>query len=80
MRHKEASVGTRHFDAADWSAAGHADQLSDVVHTSALMAGTREIAETLVLSELTVDVHVKHKLGFRSRAQVAGWFARQDPG
>jgi DNA-binding CsgD family transcriptional regulator len=43
----------------------------------------REIAEKLVISEGTVDVHVKHilgKLGFRSRAQVAGWFARQGPG
>jgi ATP/maltotriose-dependent transcriptional regulator MalT len=43
----------------------------------------REIAEKLVISELTVDVHVKHilgKLGFRSRAQVAGWVARQGHG
>jgi DNA-binding CsgD family transcriptional regulator len=43
----------------------------------------RDIAEKLVISEGTVDVHVKHilgKLGFRSRAQVAGWFARQGPG
>jgi non-specific serine/threonine protein kinase len=34
-----------------------------------------EIAERRTISELTVDVHVKHmlgKLGFRSRAQVAG--------
>jgi non-specific serine/threonine protein kinase len=40
----------------------------------------REIAEKLVISEATVDVHVKlilGKLGFRSRVQVAGWFARQ---
>jgi DNA-binding CsgD family transcriptional regulator len=40
----------------------------------------RDIAEKLVISEGTVDVHVKHilgKLGFRSRAQVAGWVARQ---
>jgi non-specific serine/threonine protein kinase len=40
----------------------------------------RDIAEKLVISELRVDVHVKHilgKLGFRSRAQVAGWVARQ---
>jgi DNA-binding CsgD family transcriptional regulator len=40
----------------------------------------RDIAERLVISEGTVDVHVKHilgKLGFRSRAQVAGWVARQ---
>jgi predicted ATPase len=42
-----------------------------------------DIAEKLVISEGTVDVHVKHilgKLGFRSRAQVAVWFARQGPG
>jgi DNA-binding CsgD family transcriptional regulator len=43
----------------------------------------RDIAEKLVISEGTVEVHVKHilgKLGFRSRTQVAGWFARQGPG
>jgi DNA-binding NarL/FixJ family response regulator len=43
----------------------------------------RDIAEKLVISEGTVDVHVKHilgKLGFRSRAQVAGWIARQGTG
>jgi ATP/maltotriose-dependent transcriptional regulator MalT len=39
-----------------------------------------EIAERLVITEGTVEVHVKHilgKLGFRSRAQVAGWLARE---
>jgi DNA-binding NarL/FixJ family response regulator len=43
----------------------------------------RDIAEKLVISEGTVEVHVKHilgKLGLSSRAQVAGWFARQGPG
>jgi DNA-binding NarL/FixJ family response regulator len=43
----------------------------------------REIAEKLLISELTVDGHVKHilvKLGFRSRAEVAGWVARRGPG
>jgi DNA-binding CsgD family transcriptional regulator len=38
----------------------------------------RDIAEKLVISEGTVEVHVKHilgKLGFRSRTQVAMWFA-----
>jgi DNA-binding CsgD family transcriptional regulator len=43
----------------------------------------RDIAEKLVISEGTVEVHVKHilgKLGFSSRAQVASWFARQGPG
>jgi DNA-binding CsgD family transcriptional regulator len=40
----------------------------------------REIAEQLVISEGTVEVHVKlGKLGFRSRSQVGGWFARQSP-
>jgi DNA-binding CsgD family transcriptional regulator len=37
----------------------------------------RSIAEQLVISETTVEVHVKHilnKLGFRSRTQVARWF------
>jgi ATP/maltotriose-dependent transcriptional regulator MalT len=39
-----------------------------------------DIAERLVISEGTAEVHVKHilgKLGFRSRTQVAGWLARQ---
>jgi DNA-binding NarL/FixJ family response regulator len=34
----------------------------------------------LVISEGTVEVHVKHvlsKLGYRSRSQVVGWFDRQ---
>ena len=37
----------------------------------------RDIAETLVISEATVEVHVKHilnKLAFKSRTQVARWF------
>jgi DNA-binding CsgD family transcriptional regulator len=41
-----------------------------------------DIAARLVITEGTVEVHVKHilgKLGFRSRAQVAGWLARQAP-
>jgi DNA-binding NarL/FixJ family response regulator len=48
-----------------------------------LMAGglsNREIAERLVISEGTVEVHVKHilsKLGYRSRSQVVGWFDRR---
>jgi DNA-binding NarL/FixJ family response regulator len=41
-----------------------------------------DIADRLVITEGTVEVHVKHvlgKLGFRSRTQVAGWVARQGP-
>jgi ATP/maltotriose-dependent transcriptional regulator MalT len=40
----------------------------------------REIAERLVITEGTVEVHVKHilgKLGFRSRRQVAAWVPHQ---
>jgi DNA-binding CsgD family transcriptional regulator len=50
---------------------------------SSLMADgltNHEIAERLVITEGTVEVHVKHilsKLGFRSRTQVAGWSGRQ---
>ncbi len=47
----------------------------------------REFAERLVISEGTVEVHVKHilgKLDFKSRSQVAAWFggtrARKDRG
>jgi non-specific serine/threonine protein kinase len=42
-----------------------------------------DIAKRLVITEGTVEVHVKHilsKLRFRSRTQVAGWVARQGPG
>jgi DNA-binding CsgD family transcriptional regulator len=43
----------------------------------------RDIAERLVISEGTVEVHVRRmpsKLGFRSRTQVAGWVLRQGAG
>jgi DNA-binding CsgD family transcriptional regulator len=39
----------------------------------------RDIAETLVIAESTVEVHVKRilsKLGFKSRSQVAAWLTR----
>jgi non-specific serine/threonine protein kinase len=41
----------------------------------------REIATTLVISQSTAEVHVKHvlsKLGLRSRSQVAAWAAERD--
>jgi DNA-binding NarL/FixJ family response regulator len=49
----------------------------------ALMAAgrsNREIASQLVISQATVEVHIKHilsKLGLRSRTQAAIWFADQ---
>ena len=42
----------------------------------------RQIAEELSISERTVDAHVRrilHKLGLRSRAQIAAWVAEQGP-
>jgi predicted ATPase/DNA-binding NarL/FixJ family response regulator len=42
----------------------------------------REIAKRLSISERTADSHVQHtmgKLGFRSRAQLAAWHARNEP-
>jgi DNA-binding NarL/FixJ family response regulator len=53
---------------------------------AALMAdqlSNREIAEQLVITEGTVEVHVKHilgKLGFSSRRQVGAWVAHQQAG
>jgi DNA-binding NarL/FixJ family response regulator len=41
----------------------------------------REIAATLVISESTAEVHVKHvlsKLGLKSRSQVAVWAANRN--
>jgi predicted transcriptional regulator len=40
----------------------------------------REVAEALVITEATAEVHVKHilsKLGFKSRLQVAVWAAER---
>ncbi|MFI5284462.1 MAG: LuxR C-terminal-related transcriptional regulator [Candidatus Dormibacterales bacterium] len=41
----------------------------------------RQIASQLFLSERTVDSHIRtilNKLGFNSRAQIAGWIASRD--
>src|SRR5258707_8004797 len=40
----------------------------------------REVAESLVITEATAEVHVKHilsKLGFKSRSEVAAWAAER---
>ena len=56
------------------------DPLSPREHEVAVLIAeghtNREIGERLVISEWTVDTHVRHiltKLGLRSRAQVAAW-------
>jgi non-specific serine/threonine protein kinase len=43
----------------------------------------RQVAAALTIAERTAENHVEHilgKLGFRSRAQVAAWMARQGAG
>jgi DNA-binding CsgD family transcriptional regulator len=48
----------------------------DVARLLATGQSNREIADTLVITEGTVEVHVKHilsKLGLKSRSQVAAW-------
>jgi DNA-binding NarL/FixJ family response regulator len=52
----------------------------EVARLVAAGRSNREIADTLVITEGTVEVHVKHilgKLGFRSRVQVAAWAANE---
>jgi non-specific serine/threonine protein kinase len=52
----------------------------DVARLIANGRTNHEMAEALVITEGTVEVHVKHilnKLGFRSRAQVAAWAANE---
>jgi DNA-binding CsgD family transcriptional regulator len=54
----------------------------DVAELLAQGKSNREIADTLVISESTAEVHVKHilsKLDLKSRAQVAAWAARRSP-
>jgi DNA-binding NarL/FixJ family response regulator len=53
----------------------------EVVVMLAAGRSNRDIAEGLVITEGTVEVHVKRilsKLGFRSRSQVAAWIAEQN--
>jgi DNA-binding NarL/FixJ family response regulator len=58
------------------SAGGLTRRERDVAGLIAAGRSNRQIAEELVISEGTVEVHVKHilsKLAFRSRSQVAVW-------
>jgi DNA-binding CsgD family transcriptional regulator len=52
----------------------------EVARLVAAGESNREIAEALVISEGTAEVHVKHilgKLSFKSRAQIAAWVAER---
>jgi non-specific serine/threonine protein kinase len=80
---------SKHTSSSGASSSGHARSptekpLSRREHeVAALIADgctNREIAERLVISEWTVETHVRHvlsKLGLRSRSQVAAWAAQQ---
>ena len=53
----------------------------EVARLLAAGRSNRDIAQMLVITEGTVEVHVKHilsKLGFKSRAQVAAWANERD--
>jgi non-specific serine/threonine protein kinase len=55
----------------------------DVARLIANGRTNHEIAEALVITEGTVEVHVKHilsKLGFRSRSQVTAWVVENQHG
>jgi DNA-binding NarL/FixJ family response regulator len=60
----------------EFTAGGLTRRERDVASLIAAGRSNREIASELVISEATVEVHVKHilsKLAFRSRSQVAVW-------
>jgi DNA-binding NarL/FixJ family response regulator len=54
---------------------------ADVARLVAEGLTNKQIGTQLFISERTVDSHVRsilNKLGFNSRAQIAGWFERLD--
>jgi DNA-binding CsgD family transcriptional regulator len=66
----------QHVTPEEFTAGGLTRRERDVAGLIAAGRSNREIAGELVISEGTVEVHVKHilsKLAFRSRSQVAVW-------
>ena len=62
------------------SDAGLTAREREVASLVAAGESNREIAEALVISQGTAEIHVKHilgKLGFKSRAQIAAWVAER---
>jgi DNA-binding CsgD family transcriptional regulator len=73
------SLSSPSISGADQSGSLTAREL-EIADLLARGMSNRDIAESLVISEGTVGVHVKHvlsKLGFRSRTQVATWWVDQ---
>jgi DNA-binding CsgD family transcriptional regulator len=78
-RTTQKSLSSPSIAGADQSGILTAREL-EIVDLLARGMSNRDIAESLVISEGTVGVHVKHilsKLGFRSRTRVATWWAEQ---
>ena len=79
---REAAGGPRGGKTA-MSAGGLSKRELEVARLVASGMTSRAIAERLFLSERTVESHLEHiltKLGFSSRAQVAGWVAAHPGG
>ncbi len=78
------ALGQPTLDAASASPAAGAELLgrreAEVARLVAEGLTNRQIGARLFISERTVDSHVRsvmNKLGFSSRAQIAGWIASQ---
>jgi len=79
---REVPGGPRRSKAAS-RAGGLSKRELEVARLVASGMTSRAIAERLFLSERTVESHLEHiltKLGFSSRAQVAGWVAEHPRG
>jgi predicted ATPase/DNA-binding NarL/FixJ family response regulator len=86
-RHAAVSLAIEHLRSISTEQATRGGNLLTAreLQVTALVAEgltNREIAKRLSISERTADSHVQHtmgKLGFRSRAQLAAWHARNAP-
>jgi DNA-binding NarL/FixJ family response regulator len=87
---RDAAIGTALGEPAhvvvaatpdDASVAPLAKREADVARLVAEGLSNKQIGARLFISERTVDSHVRsilNKLGFNSRAQIAGWMASSD--
>jgi DNA-binding NarL/FixJ family response regulator len=79
LAHGAAPAAASGAQAAD--AGVLAKREADVARLIAKGLSNKQIAARLFISERTVDSHVRsilNKLGFNSRAQIAGWIATSD--
>jgi DNA-binding NarL/FixJ family response regulator len=70
------------IDAAERAASPLSPREAEVTSLIALAMSNRQIAERLVLSERTVETHVRSilaKLGYSTRTEIAAWALRGSP-